>query len=268
MAAADTVEALASELYRAAGWQGLDEVVGPPRIALTAMPPRAMAAAVEAGALDAGPLPLAEVLRLGDRLVPVGDFCIATRGRVDSVLLLSSRPVLDLSGRQIEVTSHTATSIQLLRVLFADHWHVTPGEYVENGAPHAAKLVIGDEALRLRKPSHDYPYVYDLSTEWEGLTGLPFVFAVWSARASVPAADVRSLATSLEKSLDSGLSKLESFAHGYTNKYMSEAEVIRYVRGFIYRLTDQERNAIEEFKTRLSRLPVWRPGVPVPSRGG
>lgn len=230
-------------------------------IELVSLPPRAMAAAVERGELDAGPLPLAEVFRLGDLLLPVGDFCIATSGRVKSVLLLSRLPVSQLGGRPVAVTSHTATSIQLLRVLFAHRWHVEPGSYVEMDEPHEAKLIIGDEALKHRRDHPGYSHVYDLGEEWQGLTGLPFVFAVWTIRADSGTKPAASLAISLGRSIHVSLTQVDAIARERKTFYLTEAEAAEYVRSFTYRLGRDERSAIDEFRTRLSRLPVWRPGM-------
>ncbi len=227
---------------------------------LVSLPPRAMAAAVERGALDAGPLPLAEVLRMGAALRPIGDFCVATGERANSVLLLSKLPAESLGGKAVAVTSHTATSIQMLRVLFADRWKTSPGKYVELDEPHDAKLVIGDEALRLRRPSAEYPHVYDLGAEWRLLTGLPFVFAVWAARADVDKAAADQLTKALGHSVETAMSQVDAIAREHKSAYMTEADVASYVRSFIYKLGTQEKQAVEEFKARLSRLPQWRPG--------
>ncbi|MDP7091047.1 MAG: hypothetical protein QF590_07090, partial [Dehalococcoidia bacterium] len=87
---------------------------------LVPMPPRAMAAAVEQGELDAGPLPIAEIFRLGDKIRSLGNLGVASNGPAMSVFLFSHKPVEDLSGSDVAVTTHTATSIQLLRILFAE----------------------------------------------------------------------------------------------------------------------------------------------------
>ena len=55
-------------------------------------------------------------------------------------------------------------------------------------AEHDAALLIGDIALaramlRRAVAGRGQPYVFDLATEWQAWTGLPFVFAVWAARA-------------------------------------------------------------------------------------
>lgn len=235
---------------------------------LVAMPPRAMAAAVERGELDAGPLPVAEVFRLGGLLRPAGDCCVATRSRANSVLLLSATPAEALDGKTVAVTSHTATSIQLLRVLFADVWHARPARYVELDAPHDARLVIGDEALRLRRGEPPYQIVYDLGEEWRRLTGLPFVFAVWAIRANCGAQAAIRLAAALDRSLNTGLAQIDAIARERKSSYLTEPEVADYVRSFIYRLGPDEYRAIEEFRTRLATLPEWRPGQPAKAQIG
>jgi chorismate dehydratase len=235
---------------------------------LVPMPPRAMAAAVERDDLDAGPLPVAEVLRLGGLLIPVGDFCVATGRRANSVLLLSATPAEALDGKTVAVTAHTATSIQLLRVLFADVWHVRPARYVELDAPHDARLVIGDEALRLRRGEPPYQVIYDLGEEWRRLTGLPFVFAVWAIRADCGAQAAIRLAGALDRSIKTSLGQIDAIAREYRNSYLTEQDVAEYVRSFIYRLGPDERRAIEEFRARLATLPEWRPGQPARAKIG
>ena len=235
---------------------------------LVPMPPRAMAAAVECGELDAGPLPVAEVFRLGNLLRPAGDFCVATDRRAGSVLLLSRLPVAELGGKTVGVTTHTATSIQLLRVLFADLWRASPGRYVEPEDSHDARLIIGDEALEFRNNHLGYDFVYDLGSEWRRLTGLPFVFAVWAIRADCGAHAAITLAIALDRSIKTSLGQIDAIAREYRNSYLSEQDVAEYVRSFIYRLGPDERRAMDEFRTRLATLPEWRPGQPAKAKIG
>jgi chorismate dehydratase len=209
-----------------------------------------------------------EVFRLGGLLQPVGDFCIATDRRAGSVLLLSKSPLSGLGGKAIAVTSHTATSIQLLRVLFEDLWEIRPGGYVEADEPHDARLVIGDEALRLSVDHPGYSTVYDLGEEWRRLTGLPFVFAVWAIRADCGAQAASELAIALERSLKTSLDQIDAIARERKTAYLAEADVAGYVRSFIYRLGPDEQRAIGEFRARLERLPVWRPGAASHARTG
>jgi chorismate dehydratase len=230
---------------------------------LVAMPPRAMAAAVERGELDAGPLPIAEVFRLGDRVRSLGNLGVASNGSAKSVYLFSNVPVDLLSGKKIAVTSHTATSIQLLRVLFADHWAVSGHEFVQTAEPHDASLWIGDPALE-RRSSGEYAYMYDLGTAWKNLTDLPFVFAEWVIRTDVSREKANQLERLIGESTQQGTDDISILNIGRerATDWMSVSEITDYILNFTYFLGPRERRGQLEFKRRLDMLPLWRPPAP------
>ena len=227
---------------------------------LVAMPPRAMAAAVERGDLAAGPLPTAEVFRLGDAVRPLGNLGVASDGSANSVFLFSHLPVDKLNGKRIAVTTHTATSIQLLRVLFADLWNVSGHEFVRTDESHDAALWIGDPALE-RRSSGQYPYRYDLGRSWKGLTGLPFVFAEWVIRADVPRERANQLERLVSQATQAGTDffSVLKISRERATPGMSESDVADYIRAFTYFLGPRERRGQQEFRRRLELLPEWRP---------
>ena len=227
---------------------------------LVAMPPRAMAAAVDRGDLAAGPLPTAEVFRLGDAVRPLGNLGVASDGSANSVFLFSHLPVDKLNGKRIAVTTHTATSIQLLRVLFADLWNVSGHEFVRTDESHDAVLWIGDPALE-RRSSGQYPYRYDLGRSWKGLTGLPFVFAEWVIRADVPRERANQLERLVSQATQAGTDffSVLKISRERATPGMSESDVADYIRAFTYFLGPRERRGQQEFRRRLELLPEWRP---------
>ncbi|MCH8222723.1 MAG: menaquinone biosynthesis protein [Chloroflexi bacterium] len=228
---------------------------------LVDMPPRAMAAATERGELDAGPLPMAEVLRMGDQLVPIGDYCVATMRESTSILFFSRAPAEQLRDARIAVTDHTSSSVQLLRVLFAERWLVAPGEYVGLDEEHDAALVIGDPALQARNGLEGFPHVYDLGAEWYNHTrGLPFVYARWMARRDAEPGMVADFAAALERAYEQGMELLEEIAGGRPELGMSQDEKLKYLQGFSYRLGAPEFASLDRFRKSLARLPQWRPG--------
>jgi chorismate dehydratase len=228
---------------------------------LVAMPPRAMAASVEQGDLQAGPLPIAEVIRLGEQVRSLGNIGVACEGPALSVFLFSHKPVSELSGSNIAVTTHTATSIQLLRVLFADLWNVSDHKFVEMTDDHDAALIIGDPALE-ELTANNYPHHYDLGTAWNNLTGLPFVFAEWVVRTDTPTELAEQFERQLIESTRLGINSVAEISSARTNEKMSESEVANYVRNFDYFFGSSERSGQQEFKLRLSKLPEWRPSAP------
>ncbi len=233
---------------------------------LVSLPPRAMALAVEHGELDAGPLPVAEVFRMEALLAPLGDLCVATRDEAASVLLFARRAAEELDGATVGVTDQTSTSVQLLRVLLAELWRVTPGRFVSQDAPCDAVLLIGDDALRARRGLSGYPAVYDLGKEWRALTGLPMVFATWSVRREVDAHTASELRGMLEMSLARSLREIGSISGERRDVGLTELEVAEYLGYFIYRMGPDERRAVEAFREAVGRLPRWRPGET--QRGG
>ena len=73
-----------------------------------------------------------------------------------------------------------------------------------------AVLLIGDEALRRNKFGlPGFELVFDLAKEWYEWQKLPFVFAVWALKKSLPPESRRELTYLLESSLDQNESRLE-----------------------------------------------------------
>ena len=225
---------------------------------LTDMPPRAMARAVECGDLQAGPLPVAEVFRLGDTLRPLGSIGVAATGPATSVLLFSRHPVKEISGGRVGLTSDSATSVKLVRILFRDWWRLEPGEYVDTHESNDAMVLIGDRALKARNRLPDFPYRYDLGEEWYKLTGLPFVFATWVARADAPPGLTDDFHAALEEALERGLERIDQIASETALFGEDSARAAQYVRRFTYRLGHEEFRGKSEFRERLKSL---RPGA-------
>ena len=234
----------------------------PSDIELVTLPPRNMADAMVRSQLDAGPIPIYEVLKMGDAVVPICKYGVATDGDARSVLLFSEVSVDELGGKRIAVTSHTSTSVQLLRVLARDHWKVDEFELAGPDEAHDGKLVIGDAALSLRREvagdDARYRHVYDLAGQWKLATGMPFVFARWVARSG---ADVAKLEAILNDSYRSGIGQINRLAQTVSIDGYSPTEIDEYIRNFIYELGQAELAAIDEFRIRLSTLEEWKPPV-------
>ena len=76
--------------------------------ALRPMVPTAMAGAAREGRVDAGPIPLLDALALDDTFEPLGGYCIATTVKAQSILLFSTVPIEQLTGRTVGVTDETS----------------------------------------------------------------------------------------------------------------------------------------------------------------
>jgi chorismate dehydratase len=148
--------------------------------------PSACADRLARGEVEAGLVPSIEAARIpGIRIVRgVG---IASRERVRSVILVSRRPLE--TARTVALDASSRSSAAMARILFHDllsvrpEFHAAAPDLGEMLSHHDAALLIGDPALRADLAGL---HVLDLAEGWKRLTGLPFVFAVWAVRPSVP----------------------------------------------------------------------------------
>jgi chorismate dehydratase len=217
------------------------------------LPPRPLGEAVAAGRLDAGPLALADCLRL-ERTVARLPFGIVGPTRAQSVLLFSDRPMEDLGGRRIAVTGETSTSVRLLRILLAFRHDVPAPALVELDEPADAVLVIGDAAMRLHRGPWPRRLCYDLGEEWTAWTGYPMVFAAWAVRLDAPAAAREALESALALALDRGLASLPAIAARRRDVGLSEREITAYLESFRYRIEPADEKAIDEYRRLLGLL--------------
>ena len=95
---------------------------------------------VRAGELDVAPISSIEYARNADRLRLLPRLCVSSEGAVDSIQLVSRKPLEQV--RSVAVTPESATSVVLTKVLLPEASHVPLGEDAD------AKLLIGDAALK------------------------------------------------------------------------------------------------------------------------
>ncbi|MBI4355468.1 MAG: menaquinone biosynthesis protein [Candidatus Omnitrophica bacterium] len=219
---------------------------------LVDLSPRQLGTAALQGHVDAGPMAVADFLRQSDRFERLGHLGIATGKEAMSVLLFSQRPLWQLAGEPIGITEQTSTSGVLLRLILESRHNVLPARYVV-GARHdvTAVLVIGDEALAASRGelATRYPFITDLGAEWWQWQALPSVFAVWTARKTLPEAERKSLTQSLSASVVQSLRHLPELATPLAGAlHRTPAELQAYLEAFTYRLTPFEERGLERFR--------------------
>lgn len=139
------------------------------------------------GKIVAGPISAFSYAEHAEDYYAFSGLSVSSRGPVGSIFLFSKRPINDLDGRTVALTSASASSVNLLKILLQQYFNVTP-QYITM-APHLvnmmdeadAALLIGDDALHWSMQQHPY-HVYDLGAEWYHRTGLPMTFALWAVR--------------------------------------------------------------------------------------
>lgn len=138
------------------------------------------------GTIDVGLIPVTEYRQDAYDIVP--EVAIGSNGIIASVALFSLVPLAEI--RSLALDESSRTSVALTKVLCKRHWNIAPaftrgaGTLAETLAHADAALVIGDPALAV-EPDESRLRKIDLGAEWQALTGLPFVFAVWAGRSGV-----------------------------------------------------------------------------------
>jgi len=200
---------------------------------------------VDLALVPAGALPEIDGYRI------VTDFCIGAESDVKSVLLLSHKPLEEISSVHLDFDSRT--SVALARILARDHWKITP-EWVPlppgkaNAPSEIESLVaIGDKTFRL---APQFPYVYDLAGEWIRFTGLPFVFAVWATRTDLP----EGFLAKFNKALEYGITHKNEIPDFFKNQIPKGVNAVDYLRNNIsYPLTEEKRAGLTRFLELITK---------------
>jgi len=214
------------------------------------------------GQLDAGLFSLMDYFEQEESLELL-PWCIATRDQVKSVMLFSKEGWAGLNGKKIGITDETATSVQLLSVLLENKYRVQviperlhPG--VNDYSMFDAVLLIGDEALKHNKIGlNGFELVFDLAKEWYDWQKLPFVFAVWACRKALSGERREELKEMISTSLEKSEVNLGIIGYSHGKKIgLTKNETKEYLEGFNYRLGEQERKAMMQFRKLLEQKEI------------
>jgi chorismate dehydratase len=190
-----------------------------------------------AGEIDTAPISSIEWARNADRLRLLPRLCVGSEGAVDSIQLVSRRPLREV--RVVAVTPESATSVVLTKVLLP-HAELVPLEEEAD-----ARLLIGDAALR--SAFEDPTPHYDLGRLWLERTGLPMVFAVWACPEPL-SEGLAELEEALVASLRRARSEPETLAFEAAERYGYPAGFLaRYFEKLRYRFGPRERAGLYTF---------------------
>jgi len=164
--------------------------------------PSKLLSGLKSAELDIALLPVIDYQAMeGLCIVPSGG--IGCDGETLTVRIFSKKPMAEIRTLACDTDSHT--SIALARVIFAEQYGQRP-EFIawdparRGEMPCDAHLLIGDKVV-CEEPL-GFEHQIDLGSAWKKLTGLPFVFAVWTARQGV---DLGDLPERLERAKREGL---------------------------------------------------------------
>ena len=127
--------------------------------------------------VDLGLIPVATIPHIPNANI-ISDYCIGSKGKVNTVLLMSKVPLDNIT--KVFLDSESRTSVNLVKVLAKKHWQKywkyesLPKDFATNNKVDSMVL-IGDKT----QDNLPFPFKYDLSEAWYEFTGKPFVFAAW-----------------------------------------------------------------------------------------
>ena len=218
------------------------------------------------GKIDVSPSSSIEYARNRDRYVLLPNLSITSRNEVRSIILQSRVPIGDLDGKDVALTTASATSVVLLRILLEirSGLHPVYGSFDQGiNDPFGtadAMLFIGDHALRTQ-PRGDYRYLYDLGQLWHDFTGLPFVFALWQVNYKKDIdTDLGLLYHKIEESKQYGLSRIPELARRYAGHFGLPAQLLAdYWLAFSYHFGEDEQKGLLAFYRYAAELGVIAP---------
>lgn len=196
------------------------------------------------GTADIGLVPIAVLPEIIDHKI-ISDYCIGTNGNVASVLLVSEVPLHEI--KKVLLDYQSRTSVILTRVLAMHFWKISP-EWLPTSENYEslikgsqAGVIIGDRALTMKE---NFPFIFDLSSEWKKFTNLPFVFACWVSNQNL---DKRFL-TEFNTALKFGLDHINLVAEQEESALFSKEKIQAYLTQSIdYSFDDKKKEALKLF---------------------
>lgn len=210
--------------------------------------PARLAQRLAARELDTGLVPVVEAFRRPGYVI-VDGISISCRGPVYSVILAHRVPLQEL--REVVVDASSGTSALLLKVLMQERFGLKlryATESLANKHSNAnAQMLIGDQAIRFQQ-AYDGWRILDLGQAWFEWAGLPFVFAVWAARANYP--ELPALVRKLTAARDAGCAHIEEII---AREQSGDTEFRRryFADNVRFRLGEREKEAMRLFQQHL-----------------
>lgn len=190
--------------------------------------------------VDIGLVPVAVIPKIQTPII-ISDYCIGSIGKVNTVLLVSDKPLEKINKIYLDFESRT--SVQLVRVLAKNYWKIDVEWKSLNQNSRVdfleleAAVVIGDKCFDLAKK---FKYVYDLSYEWQKFSSLPFVFACWVANKKI----AENVKNQFNKAIKFGV---ENIAKSIEN-VSAEIDLYSYLtKNISYTFDKQKKQAMDLF---------------------
>jgi chorismate dehydratase len=232
---------------------GLKESGFEERIILETDHPADCAAKLIGNRADIGLIPVAALLQLSDYHI-ISDYCIGSNGNVRTVMLLSNSSFEEIDTIYLDYRSKT--SVNLVKVLAVNWWkrnfkwvNTSEGFDFLNIRCNEAVVLIGDQCFGYEK---SFRSGTDLSSEWKKFTGLPFVFACWTANKKIDPAFL----ADFNAALKTGVSNIDAVVRSIGDEGAITGSVLReyLTENIDYSLNDEKKKGLELFLSLVKKL--------------
>ena len=232
---------------------GLKECGLDKRVILETDHPSDCAAKLIDGRVDIGLIPVA-VLPLLKEYYIISDYCIGANWDVRTVMLLSNCPFEEI--RNIYLDYRSLSSVNLTKVLAKNSWkrefnwiNTSKTFDFRNIGLDEAVVLIGDQCFEFE---NSFRYKIDLAREWKEFSGLPFVFACWTANKVIN----KEFITEFNKALLLGVNNIDAVVEKYGKTGIIKGEILRtyLVENIDYNFNDEKKAGLKLFLELMKKL--------------
>jgi len=223
------------------------------RVILETDHPADCAAKLISGRVDIGLIPVAIIPLLKEYHI-ISDYCIGANGNVRTVMLLSNCPFGDIESIYLDYRSRS--SVNLSKVLAKNFWKKdfkwidTSKEFdFINIGMNEAVVLIGDQCFEFET---SFRFKTDLAREWKEFSGLPFVFACWTANKRLD----KDFIEDFNRALRSGVENIDAVIEKFGKTGTITGNVLKkyLTENIDYDFNDEKKKGLKLFLELMSKL--------------
>jgi chorismate dehydratase len=215
--------------------------------------PADCAAKLVSGSVDIGLIPVAALPDLREYHL-LSDYCIGAKGDVRTVMLLSNTSFEEINTIYLDYRSRS--SVNLIRVIAKKFWkrefvwkNTNAGFDFVNIRKNEGVVLIGDQCFEFESR---YSNRIDLARTWLDYTGLPFVFACWTANKLLDT----SFLEEFNAALATGVHNIDAVTAKFGNSGTIKGDDLKkyLTENIDYEFNAEKRKGLSLFLDFLSRL--------------
>jgi chorismate dehydratase len=232
---------------------GIEESGFSKKVVLETDHPADCAAKLINGTADIGLIPVAALPMLKEYHI-ISDYCIGANGKVRTVMLLSNCPFEDVTSIYLDYRSRS--SVNLTKVLAKNSWKrefkwnstSKSFDFLNIGLTEAVVL-IGDQCFEYE---NRFRYKIDLAEEWKNFSGLPFVFACWTANKKID----EEFLLNLNNALKLGVSNIDAVVRKFGKTGAIKGDTLRtyLIENIDFNFNDEKKAGLKLFLQLLGQL--------------